>query len=50
MYRGGFGGRRKTGQTALSRQVILHYDETKKNAQPFYNMNTTDSGHNEHYF
>ena len=29
------GEKKKTGQTALSREVILCYDETKKNAQPF---------------
>ncbi len=35
MYIGGFGGRKtKTGQTALSPEVILCYNKTKKYAQP----------------
>ena len=41
MYVWGFGGREKNGQTALSQQVILRYDETKKNS--FYNT-TVSSG------
>ena len=40
MYIGGFGGRKKTGQTASSPKVICA-TMTKKYAQPFYNTNTT---------
>ncbi len=32
---------KKSGQTASSQKVILCYDKTKNNAQPFYNTNTS---------
>ena len=34
MYKEVFAGEKKPGQTALSPEVILCYDETKKYAQP----------------